>query len=317
MRIDAHQHFWIYNPEEYSWISDSMKVLRKDFLPADLLPLLKQSGFDGSIAVQARQSREETRWLLELAGEHDFIKGVVGWVDLCSVEAESQLEEFTLYPKLVGVRHVLQDEPDDMFMLQDNFLKGISLLRKFNLVYELLIFPGHLPYAIQLVKKFPDQKFVLDHIAKPLIKDKILTSWKEGIQQLALQPNVSCKLSGMVTEAEWKGWRSSFSCWVLHTGPTTRTGHGVDTFRQFNVCRAVLALLSGIQRRPVVGNRTASRPVHPEREEARCRTAHVWWTQMCRHSGRVRSNGRVLGSVGARTSGLNCSFYRSFFHGRP
>jgi L-fuconolactonase len=209
MRIDAHQHFWIYSREEYSWISDSMKVLRKDFLPADLLPLLKQSGFDGSIAVQARQSPEETRWLLKLAREHDFIKGVVGWVDLCSVEAESQIEEFASDPGLVGVRHVLHDEPDDMFMLQDSFLKGISLLRKFNLVYELLIFPGHLPFAVQLVKKFPDQKFVLDHIAKPLIKDKILSPWKEGIQQLALQPNVSCKLSGMVTEAEWKGWIKS------------------------------------------------------------------------------------------------------------
>jgi len=211
MRIDAHQHFWIYKREEYSWISESMKGLRKDFLPADLLPLLKQSDFDGSIAVQARQSLEETRWLLKLAREYDFIKGVVGWVDLCSGEAENQIAEFASDPKFVGVRHVLHDEPDDMFMLQDSFLKGISLLKKFNLVYELLIFPRHLPIAVQLVKKFPDQKFVLDHIAKPLIKDKILSPWKEGIQQLALQPDVSCKLSGMVTEAEWKGWsRSDF-----------------------------------------------------------------------------------------------------------
>lgn len=211
MRIDAHQHFWIYNREEYSWISDSMKVLRNDFLPADLLPLLKQSDFDGSIAVQARQSLEETRWLLKLAGEYDFIKGVVGWVDLCSVEAESQISEFAADPKLVGVRHVLQDEPDDLFMLKDSFLKGISLLKKFNLVYELLIYPRQLPYAERLVRKFPDQKFVLDHIAKPLIRDKILSPWKEGIHELAMQPNVFCKLSGMVTEASWKGWsRSDF-----------------------------------------------------------------------------------------------------------
>lgn len=209
MRIDTHQHFWIYNREEYSWISDSMKILRNDFLPADLLPLLKQSDFDGSVAVQARQSPEETRWLLKLAGEFDFIKGVSGWVDLCSVEAESQIAEFAADPKFVGVRHVLQDEPDDMFMLKDSFLRGISLLKKFNLVYELLIFPGHLPYAVQLIRKFPDQKFVLDHIAKPLIRDKILSPWKEGIQQLAAQQNVFCKLSGMVTEASWKGWSKS------------------------------------------------------------------------------------------------------------
>jgi L-fuconolactonase len=186
-----------------------MKVLRKDFLPDNLLPLLRQSDFDGSIAVQARQSLEETRWLLKLASEYDFIKGVVGWVDLCSDEAESQIADFASDPKLVAVRHVLQDEPDDKFMLKDRFLKGISLLKKFNLVYELLIYPKHLPFAIQLVKKFPDQKFVLDHIAKPLIKDKTLSPWEEGIRQLALQPNVSCKLSGMVTEALWKGWGKS------------------------------------------------------------------------------------------------------------
>ena len=206
MRIDAHQHFWIYNREEYSWISDSMKILRNDFLPDDLLALLKQSDLDGSIAVQARQSLEETRWLLKLAGQYDFIKGVTGWIDLCSVEAENQIAEFAADPKFVGVRHVLQDEPDDLFMLKDSFLEGISLLKKFNLVYELLIYPRHLPHAVQLVKKFPDQKFVLDHIAKPLIIDKILSPWQKGVQQLAIQPNVFCKLSGMVTEASWKSW---------------------------------------------------------------------------------------------------------------
>ena len=209
MRIDAHQHFWVYNPEEYSWISETMNILRKDFLPADLLPILKQSGFDGSIAVQARQSLEETRWLLKLAREYDFIKGVVGWIDLCSDEAENQIEEFASDPRLVGVRHVLQDEPDDKFMLRDNFLRGIRQLRRFDLVYELLLFPGHLHHAVQLVKKFPDQQFVLDHIGKPLIKDKILSPWIEGIHQLAMQPNVFCKLSGMVTEASWTGWSQS------------------------------------------------------------------------------------------------------------
>jgi len=184
-----------------------MDVLKKDFLPSDLLPELKQLKFDGSIAVQARQTTEESRWLLELAAKFDFIKGVVGWVDLCSSEAENQLAEFASQQKFVGVRHVLQDEPDDRFLLRDDFLIGISLLRKFDLVYDLLILPRHLPYAISIVKEFPEQRFVLDHMAKPLIKEKILSPWKEGIQELAIQPNVNCKLSGMVTEALWGGWR--------------------------------------------------------------------------------------------------------------
>lgn len=186
-----------------------MKVLRRDFLPGDLLKHLEQQNIDGSIAVQARQSLDETRWLLRLAGEYDFIKGVVGWVNLCSGEAEKQIAEFTADPKLVGIRHVLQDEPDDMFMLQESFLRGISLLKKFNLVYELLIFPRHLPYALTLVRQFPSQQFVLDHIGKPPVKDKIISPWKEGIKELALQKNVACKLSGIVTEAAWKGWSKS------------------------------------------------------------------------------------------------------------
>jgi len=207
MKIDAHQHFWKYNHKEYSWISDGIEDLKKDFLPSDLWPELKQLKFDGSIAVQARQTPEESRWLLGLTAKFDFIKGVVGWVDLCSSEANYQLAEFASHPKFVGVRHVLQDEPDDRFMLRDDFLKGISLLRKYSLVYDLLIIPRHLPYAISFVKEFPDQRFVLDHLAKPLIKERILSPWKEGIQELALQPNVFCKLSGMVTEASWAGWR--------------------------------------------------------------------------------------------------------------
>ena len=207
MRIDTHQHFWKYNHKDYSWISDGMKVLKRDFLPPDLLPELKQLKFDGTVAVQARQTPEESRWLLRLAAEFDFIKGVVGWVDLCSHEAADQIAEFAAQPNFIGIRHVLQDEPDDRFMLRDEFLKGISLLRKYNLVYDLLILPGHLPYAISFVKEFPDQRFVLDHIAKPVIKEKILSPWKEHIQELALNPNVYCKLSGMVTEASWTGWR--------------------------------------------------------------------------------------------------------------
>jgi len=209
MKIDAHQHFWIYNSSEYGWIDDSMKVLKRDYLPGDLRPELAKASFSGTVAVQARQSVEETRWLLQLAGQSDFIKGVVGWINLCSEsDLKRELDEFCKSEKLVGVRHVVHDEPDDNFMLRDEFLKGISLLKEYNLTYDLLLFPKHLPVAQIIVSMFPEQKFVLDHISKPLIKEHIIYSWKEGIFRLANHENVWCKLSGMVTEADWKNWKS-------------------------------------------------------------------------------------------------------------
>jgi len=207
MRIDVHQHFWKYNTSEYSWISDKMKVLKRDFLPKDLLQELKVIGFDGSVAVQARQTIEETSWLLEIADKNEFVKGVVGWVNLCSEECENQLKEFVKNRKFSGVRHVLQDEPDDRFILSESFLKGISRLGKYSLVYEILILPKHLPYAEEMVSRFPEQHFVLDHIAKPFIKKGTITPWKDDIHKLAKHPNVYCKLSGMVTEASWYSWK--------------------------------------------------------------------------------------------------------------
>src|SRR5579862_6515692 len=157
MHIDAHQHFWHYDPEEYGWITGEMAALRRDFLPDDLAPLLQQIDFDGSIAVQARQSLEETEWLLALSEPHDFIRGVVGWVDLRSPQVRKQLETLAPHPKLCGVRHVVQDEPDDAFMLQPEFLRGLALLQDFGLVYDLLLYPRHLPVAIQVVERFPEQ----------------------------------------------------------------------------------------------------------------------------------------------------------------
>jgi L-fuconolactonase len=204
VRIDAHHHFWVYNAKEYAWIDDRTQILKRNFLPGDLQPELKEAGFSGSLVVQARQTPEETRWLLQLAGQYDFIKGVVGWVDLRSEnELKSQLDEFCKSVKFVGVRHVVHDEPDNDFMLRDDFLRGISLLKNYDLTYDLLLFPKHLPVAHTLVGMFPEQKFVLDHISKPLIKDQIIDPWKEGLIILAKSPNVWCKLSGLVTEADW------------------------------------------------------------------------------------------------------------------
>jgi L-fuconolactonase len=209
MRIDSHQHFWRYSPTEHTWMSDAMSAIRRDFLPEDLKPLLASLHFDGCIAVQARQSLEETRWLLELADTLSFIKGVVGWVDLRSPELPAQLERFASHPKLVGVRHVVQDEPDDEFMLRSEFRRGIAQLRHFNLTYDLLLFPKHIPVAARLVAEFPDQPFVVDHIAKPDIAQGVLSPWREYMHRLAQFPNVHCKLSGMVTEANWQQWQTS------------------------------------------------------------------------------------------------------------
>lgn len=207
MKIDAHQHFWRYSPQEYGWIDSRMAVLKKDFLPANLAPLLDAAGIEGTVAVQARQTLAETGWLLELAGQSSLIKGVVGWVELRSPNLAEQLQKFSRRPKFKGVRHVVQDEPDDRFMLGSDFVRGIGLLAEFDLTYDILIYPKHLPVACRLVDKFPRQPFVLDHIAKPLIKNNILTPWEADIRRLAEFPNVYCKVSGMVTEANWQQWQ--------------------------------------------------------------------------------------------------------------
>jgi len=206
MRIDAHQHFWIYNSDEYSWIDDSMSVLRHDFLPADLKPELERNGFDGSVVVQTRQTLEETRWLLELADQSPAALGVVGWVDLCSADVQQQLKTFTRNPKLVGIRHIVQSERDDRFLLRPDFLRGISALQDFELAYDILIYTRHLPVAVELVEQFPRQRFVLDHLAKPPIKTREIKLWADGIRRLAVFPNVFAKLSGIVTEADWQRW---------------------------------------------------------------------------------------------------------------
>jgi L-fuconolactonase len=207
MKIDSHQHFWHYTPEAYGWIGPEMAGLKRDFLPPDLAPLLESLDFDGSVAVQARQTLEETRWLLELADDHAFIKGVVGWVDLCSPDLATQLDQFGAHPKLCGVRHIVQGEPDDRFMLRADFVRGLKLLAGYGLTYDILIHPRHLPVACDLVEMFPEQPFVLDHLAKPFVKDGLLSPWESDLRRLAAFPNVLGKLSGMVTEADWQTWQ--------------------------------------------------------------------------------------------------------------
>jgi L-fuconolactonase len=215
MIIDSHQHFWHYDAARDSWITDEMSVLKRDFLPDDLHKELAANGVEGCVAVQAAQSEDETLFLLELARQNPFIKGVVGWCDLRSAGLAARLEYFSQFEKLCGFRHVVQAEPDDDFLLREEFLRGISLLKNFNFTYDILIYPKQLPAAIKFVGKFPEQAFVLDHIAKPFIKDRITRPWAEQIRELATYPNLYCKVSGLLTEADWQNWhRDDFKAYL-------------------------------------------------------------------------------------------------------
>jgi L-fuconolactonase len=208
VRIDAHQHFWRYEPVEYAWIGEGMELLRRDFLPADLEPELARAGFDGCVAVQARQTLEESRFLLALARESERVRGVVGWVDLRAPDVERDLAELAAEPLFKGVRHIVQDEPDDAFLLRPDFQRGIATLARLELSYDLLIYPRQLPAAVRFAGAFPEQRFVLDHCAKPAVGKGSLADWSARLGELAAHPNVCCKLSGLVTEAAWRKWKA-------------------------------------------------------------------------------------------------------------
>lgn len=207
MRIDSHQHFWNYDPVTHAWINSQMEVIKKDFLPTDLHPILEDGKMDGCVAVQADQSEQETDFLLKCAKEHTFVLGVVGWLDLCSEDIGQKLDTYSKYPLLKGLRHIVQDEADDNFMLRPDFLRGMSKLEAHQLTYDILIYPKQLSAAVELVKMFPKQRFVLDHIAKPVINGSIDGEWKRSIQELGSSKNVYCKVSGMVTETSWNAFK--------------------------------------------------------------------------------------------------------------
>jgi L-fuconolactonase len=206
LKIDSHQHFWEFDPVRDSWIDDKMSAIRKDFLPSDLLPVFHHNGIDGCVTVQSDQSEEENVFQLDNAEKWDFIKGVVGWVDLQAENIEERLQYYNQSKWMKGFRHVLQGEAQRDFMLRPAFMNGISLLNKYGFTYDILIFPDQLAYTYEFVKYFPNQPFVIDHLAKPAIKDKNLNDWKKDIREVASCENVYCKISGMVTEALWKTW---------------------------------------------------------------------------------------------------------------
>lgn len=206
-RIDSHQHFWNYHPAKHVWMNDDMALLKKDFYPHDLEPLLKNCNLNGCVAVQANQAEEENEFLLKLADESSIIKGIVGWVDLQAEKIAERLSYYKNFEKIKGFRHVIHDEPDIDFMLRPAFIRGINAMLPFNYTYDILIFYHHLVNTAKFVQQFPDQTFVIDHIAKPDIKNKQFQEWKKQLAAVAAFPNVNCKISGMVTEANWKSWK--------------------------------------------------------------------------------------------------------------
>ena len=206
MIIDSHQHFWVYEAEKHAWLDDNMKIIRKDFMPEDLQLVYQNNGVDGCVAVQADQTLAETDFLLALAEKNNFIKGVVGWVDLRASNIDEVLKQYSAFPKLKGFRHVVQGEADPNFMLRPDFLNGIAALEKHNFTYDILIFPHQLEAALELVRLFPKQKFVIDHIAKPYIKDGFYDGWAALMKAIGKYPNAYCKLSGMTTEADYNNW---------------------------------------------------------------------------------------------------------------
>ncbi|HET8737881.1 MAG TPA: amidohydrolase family protein [Pricia sp.] len=206
MTIDAHQHFWKYESERHAWIEESMSTIRRDFLPADLEKVYAEHDIDGCVAVQVDQTLAETDFLLDLAERYDFIKGVVGWADLCDKNVEEILEKYASRKKLKGWRHIVQGEPDPNFLLRSDFIRGVSYLGQYDYTYDILVYPHQLGAVLEFVKRFPHQKFAINHIAKPHIKDGYYEGWAVLMKEIALCENVSCKVSGMVTEADYHTW---------------------------------------------------------------------------------------------------------------
>jgi len=207
-KIDSHQHFWqLSQPFDYQWLENpKLNAIRRDYLPEDLKLHLDARQISGSIFVQTQHNLDENRWVLDLCDQFDFLKGIVGWVDLASPNCEQQLVEMRANPKFLGVRHVVQDEPDDDFLVRPEILRGLALLEKHGVPFDVLIYVKHLRHVPTLARKMPNLKMVINHLAKPQIALNGLEAWQADFEACAAFENVWCKLSGMVTEADWQGW---------------------------------------------------------------------------------------------------------------
>ncbi|MGX5817447.1 amidohydrolase family protein [Chitinophaga lutea] len=268
-KIDAHQHFWHYDPVRDAWITDP--AIKRDFLPEDLAPVLADAGVEGCVAVQADQSEEETMFLLQQAAAHDFIKGVVGWIDLRRPDIDERLARFTAFPLLKGFRHIVQGEPDNAFLLREDFCRGIAALEKYGFTYDILVFPRQLPAAVEFARKFPRHRLVLDHVAKPDFKTGRLDDWEPHIRALAANANVHCKLSGLVTEADLQHWKepdfTPFLDIVLESFGPSRLMFGSDwpvcrmaaTYPEvMNIVENHIARLSAAEQAQIMGGNAAA-----------------------------------------------------------
>ncbi|MBC7407100.1 MAG: amidohydrolase family protein [Arcicella sp.] len=266
-RIDSHQHFWQYNPQKHGWITDDMKVIQRDFLPSDLQPILQKNNIDGCISVQADQTETETEFLLELSDNHDFIKGIVGWVDLQVANIDERLVYYNQFKKLKGFRHIVQSETDSEFMLRPKFKNGIIALSLYDFTYDILIYHYQLEQAIQFVALFPNQKFVLDHLGKPDIKSGEYALWQTNIKKLALHQNVFCKISSMITEGEWDDWKpSDFTVYldiIVKAFGTDRLMYGSDfpvctlaaTYEaQLNITTMYFSTFTNLEKKKIMGD---------------------------------------------------------------
>lgn len=263
--IDAHQHFWKYDAGRHSWITSEMKVLRRDFQPGDLKPLLEKNGIDGCVVVQVDQTEDETLSLLALANDHSFVKGVVGWIDLSNPALESRLEYFTRLKKLKGFRHIVQSEPPG-FLESPDFIRGVKVLHGYNFTYDLLIYHYQLEEALKFVMQVPETRIVVDHLAKPAIAKKELSKWRDQMKSMAAYPNVYCKVSGMVTEADWGNWKADDFFPYLDAAfdafGTSRLMYGSDWpvcllaasyDEQFSIIRKYLDSFSSLEKKLVLG----------------------------------------------------------------
>lgn len=232
MIIDTHQHFWKYNEDTHGWIDDEMKVIRRDFLPEDLIPEFQENGIDGCIAVQADQTEAENQFLLKLAEEHDFIKGIIGWVDFRADDIADRLAYYKTFEKIKGFRHIVQGEEDPNFLLGEKFLKGIALLEEYDLCYEILVYPHQLGAVLEFVKRFPNIRLVIDHMAKPYIKAGFYDGWSVLMKEISKHKNVYCKISGLVTEADYKKWNfgqlQPYIIHIINCFGTDRVMYGSD-----------------------------------------------------------------------------------------
>jgi L-fuconolactonase len=265
MTVDSHQHFWIYHPQRHAWISDEMSMIRRDFMPSDLEPILRSNKIEGCVSVQVDQTEKETEFQLKLARANNFIKGIVGWTDLRSPSVQARLEYYYQFQELKGFRHIVQAEAND-FLLDPLFCNGIRMLQQYNFTYDILIYPAHLPAALEFVQKFPDQSFVIDHLAKPPIKKQELQPWMRLMTSMGRHENVYCKISGMVTEADLKKWKPEdlqpYLETVLDTFGPKRLMYGsdwpvclaaADYATQLDVIQKFIAPLSPGEKKGIMG----------------------------------------------------------------